>query len=80
MYFFCSILFIFSLAFVSLDPWYRFYFYDNTSFDYCRKITDTKKEISIDHIQKVVSDYFQMDVSTLQSKTRKTNQNNKFIF
>ena len=34
-------------------------------------VKNTKKEISIDHIQKVVSDYFQMDVSTLQSKTRK---------
>ncbi len=34
------------LNFVSLDPWYRFYFHDNTSFDYCRKISDTKKEIS----------------------------------
>ena len=31
----------------------------------------TKKEVSIDEIQKVVSDYFQMDVETLQSKTRK---------
>ena len=34
-------------------------------------VKNTKKEISIDHIQKVVSDYFQMDVTTLQSKTRK---------
>ena len=34
-------------------------------------VKNSKKEISIDHIQKVVSDYFQMDVSTLQSKTRK---------
>ncbi len=34
-------------------------------------VKNTKREISIDHIQKVVSDYFQMDVSTLQSKTRK---------
>ena len=34
-------------------------------------VKNTKKQISIDHIQKVVSDYFQMDVSTLQSKTRK---------
>ena len=34
-------------------------------------VKNTKKEISIDHIQKVVSDYFQMDVMTLQSKTRK---------
>ena len=30
-----------------------------------------QKEVSIDYIQKVVSDYFQMDVETLQSKTRK---------
>ena len=30
-----------------------------------------KREISIDYIQKVVSDYFQLDVDTLQSKTRK---------
>ena len=30
-----------------------------------------KKKFQIDHIQKVVSDYFQMDVTTLQSKTRK---------
>ncbi len=34
-------------------------------------VKQTKKEISIDYIQKIVSDYFQMDVSTLQSKTRK---------
>ena len=34
-------------------------------------VKHTKKEISIDYIQKVVSDYFQMDVDTLQSKTRK---------
>ena len=34
-------------------------------------VKNTKKEISIEHIQKVVSDYFQMDVMTLQSKTRK---------
>lgn len=41
-----------------------------------KKIVDnyvkhTKREVSIDYIQKVVSDYFQMDVETLQSKTRK---------
>lgn len=41
-----------------------------------RKIVDnyvknTKREVSIDYIQKIVSDYFQMDVETLQSKTRK---------
>ena len=41
-----------------------------------RKIVDkfvknTKREISIDLIQKVVSKYFDMDVATLQSKTRK---------
>jgi hypothetical protein len=34
-------------------------------------VRNTKREISIDYIQKVVSDYFQMDVTTLQSKTRK---------
>ena len=34
-------------------------------------VKHTKREVSIDYIQKVVSDYFQMDVDTLQSKTRK---------
>jgi len=34
-------------------------------------VKNTKKEVSIDYIQKVVSKYFEMDVSTLQSKTRK---------
>ncbi|MFV0564543.1 MAG: chromosomal replication initiator protein DnaA [Flavobacteriaceae bacterium] len=34
-------------------------------------VKNTKREISIDYIQKVVSDYFQMDIDTLQSKTRK---------
>lgn len=34
-------------------------------------VKNTKKEISIDYIQKVISDYFQLDVATLQSKTRK---------
>ena len=34
-------------------------------------VRNTKREVSIDHIQKVVSEYFQMDVTTLQSKTRK---------
>jgi len=34
-------------------------------------VKNTKREVSIDYIQKVVSDYFQMDVGTLQSKTRK---------
>lgn len=34
-------------------------------------VKNIKREVSIDYIQKVVSDYFQMDVSTLQSKTRK---------
>jgi len=34
-------------------------------------VKNTKREVSIDYIQKVVSEYFQMDVSTLQSKTRK---------
>jgi len=31
----------------------------------------TKREVSIDYIQKVVSSYFDLDVATLQSKTRK---------
>jgi chromosomal replication initiator protein len=34
-------------------------------------VKHTKREVSIDYIQKVVSDYFQMDVETLQSKTRR---------
>lgn len=34
-------------------------------------VKNIKREISIDYIQKVVSDYFQLDVDTLQSKTRK---------
>ena len=34
-------------------------------------VKNTKREVSIDYIQKIVSDYFQMDVGTLQSKTRK---------
>ena len=34
-------------------------------------VKNTAREVSIDYIQKVVSEYFQMDVETLQSKTRK---------
>jgi len=34
-------------------------------------VKNIKREVSIDYIQKVVSDYFEMDVATLQSKTRK---------
>ena len=34
-------------------------------------VKNTKREVSIEMIQKVVSKYFDMDVSTLQSKTRK---------
>ncbi len=34
-------------------------------------VKNTKREVSIDYIQKIVSDYFSMDVETLQSKTRK---------
>jgi chromosomal replication initiator protein len=34
-------------------------------------VKHTKREVSIDYIQKIVSDYFQMDIDTLQSKTRK---------
>jgi len=34
-------------------------------------VKNNRREGSIDYIQKVVSDYFQMDIETLQSKTRK---------
>lgn len=34
-------------------------------------VKNIKKEVSIDYIQKVVSDYFNLDVDLLQSKTRK---------
>ncbi len=34
-------------------------------------VKNTKREISIDYIQKVVSSYFEIDVATLQSNTRK---------
>jgi chromosomal replication initiator protein len=34
-------------------------------------VKNTKKEVSIDYIQKMVADHFEMDLDTLQSKTRK---------
>ncbi|WP_313804522.1 chromosomal replication initiator protein DnaA [Flavobacterium sp.] len=34
-------------------------------------VKNVKREVSIDYIQKIVSDYFQLDIETLQSKTRK---------
>ncbi|MDP3312973.1 chromosomal replication initiator protein DnaA [Lutibacter sp.] len=34
-------------------------------------VKNTKREVSIDYIQKIVSNYFELDVNTLQSKTRK---------
>jgi chromosomal replication initiator protein len=34
-------------------------------------VKNVKREISIDYIQKTVSDYFQLDLEMLQSKTRK---------
>src|SRR5690606_30141845 len=34
-------------------------------------VKNVKKEISIDYIQKVVSDYFKLDIDTLCSKSRK---------
>ena len=34
-------------------------------------VKNTSREVSIDYIQKIVSEYFQMNVDTLQSKTRK---------
>jgi chromosomal replication initiator protein len=35
-------------------------------------VKNVKREISIDYIQKIVSDYFQLDLETLQSKPEKT--------
>ena len=34
-------------------------------------VKNTKREVSIEYIQKMVAEYFEMDVATLQSKTRK---------
>jgi len=34
-------------------------------------VKNTKREVSIEYIQKIVSNYFELDVATLQSKTRK---------
>lgn len=34
-------------------------------------VKNIKREISVDYIQKIISDYFQLDIETLQSKTRK---------
>lgn len=36
-----------------------------------KQVKNTKREITLDHIQKVVCDYFDMNVDVLQSKTRK---------
>jgi chromosomal replication initiator protein len=36
-------------------------------------VKNVKREISIDYIQKVVSDYFKLDLDTLRSKSRKRN-------
>lgn len=36
-----------------------------------KSIKNHKKEITIDHIQKIIADYFQLEIETLQSKTRK---------
>ena len=33
------------LKFVPLNPWYRFYFYDKTSFDYCSDVKETQLQI-----------------------------------
>jgi chromosomal replication initiation ATPase DnaA len=45
-------------------------------------VKNVKREISIDYIQKIVSDYFQLDLETLQSKqekeTRSTSQRDVF--
>ena len=34
------------IKFVPLEPWYRFYFHDSTTFDYSSSISKTKKEIA----------------------------------
>jgi len=34
------------ITFVPLEPWYRFYFHDSTTFDYSSSISKTKKEIA----------------------------------
>ena len=52
------------------------YVEDNTGFGGDKEIINqfvknTKREVSIEYIQKVVSEYFQMEIATLQSKTRK---------
>lgn len=38
-----------------------------------KSVKNHRKEITIDHIQKIVVDYFQVDLEDLQSKTRKRN-------
>lgn len=38
-----------------------------------KSIKNHRKEITIDHIQKIIVDYFQVDLEDLQSKTRKRN-------
>ncbi|MDO4229721.1 MAG: chromosomal replication initiator protein DnaA [Capnocytophaga sp.] len=38
-----------------------------------KSIKNHKKEITIDHIQHTIADYFQLDLESLQSKTRKRN-------
>lgn len=48
----------------------------NINLELAKKIIDkivkqTKREITIDYIQKVVCDYFEMNIEVLQSKTRK---------
>ena len=34
------------IKFVPLEPWYRFYFHDSSTFDYSSSISKTKKEIA----------------------------------
>jgi chromosomal replication initiator protein len=38
-----------------------------------RFVKNTTREVSIDYIQKVVCDYFDLSIDTLKSKTRKRN-------
>ncbi len=34
------------MSFVPLEPWYRYYFHDGKTFDYCSTIEKTNNEIS----------------------------------
>ena len=65
------------LKFVALDPWYRFYFHDKSSFDYCRTVKDTKLEIKkfsnddaegYEKLLKISKDIFDIGFTQLSDK------------